>query len=602
MNNSTMLITKFAVLFFTVFAFTNTSGAEESTTKKAKQQKSKVAVIVLKGSLTEPPLPEGPFGDAGTNLSGFIARLDKAAADKKIKSVMLKIRSPQIGWGRISEIRGAIKRIRANDKIVYAQLESASMPDYLIAASCDKIIMPEGGMLLLPGIRMEMTFMKGTLEKLGLEADFVHVGKFKGAAEPLTRKEMSAGVRKNRTALIDDLFAQMVETISTDRKLPPEKVKDIIDIGLITTTHAKKIGMIDHIMYEDQIIALLEKDAKEDIKLVKGYGKKKQDMDFSGPMGMFKMMQLMMGGDKGRGRSSGDRLAVIYAVGPIVSGPSSADMFSDESMGSDTMVRAIRKASNDKTVKAIVMRVDSPGGSALASDLIWREVVRCKKPFIISMGDMAASGGYYISMGADKIYAEPGTITGSIGVVGGKVVTSGLMKKVGMTTEVISRGKNSGLFTSSSKFSLSERKAFIGMLEDTYVQFTSKAAEGRNLKLSKLKELAGGQVYTGRVAKQIGLIDEVGTLSDAIAAAKEKAGLDKDKKIELLVLPKPVNFFDQFFGVNTDEDVSIDISKLISNKVAKKLLGTKIQHLLAISKIFSKEPTAFIMPELIEIK
>jgi protease-4 len=217
-------------------------------------------------------------------------------------------------------------------------------------------------------------------------------------------------------------------------------------------------------------------------------------------------------------------------------------------MGSSTIIKAIRQARDDDTVQAIVLRVDSPGGSALASDLMWHELETVKKPVVVSMGDVAASGGYYIAMGADRIFAEPGTITGSIGVVGGKLAIEKFMAKFGVTTSIVQRGKNSGVMSMTTPFSDSEKAAMQKILNDIYAQFTAKAAAGRKMDVVKLEKLARGRIYTGVQAKELGLVDEIGTLADAIAYAKKAAGLDPEKKLERLDLPKPTSPFEALLG------------------------------------------------------
>jgi protease-4 len=219
-----------------------------------------------------------------------------------------------------------------------------------------------------------------------------------------------------------------------------------------------------------------------------------------------------------------------------------------ETMGSDTMIEAVRQAAKDETVRAIVLRVDSPGGSALASDLIWEELRKAGKPVVVSMGDTAASGGYYISMGAEKILAEPGTLTGSIGVVGGKVALRGLFEKVGITTEVLSRGTNANLLSLDQPFTASERAAYGKLMKDIYVQFTTKAAQGRDMPVAELEKLAGGRVWTGRQAKANGLVDELGTMSDAIDVAKSLGKLSETEEVELLVLPKTPSILEALLG------------------------------------------------------
>jgi protease-4 len=282
-----------------------------------------------------------------------------------------------------------------------------------------------------------------------------------------------------------------------------------------------------------------------------------------------------------------------------MSGKSQNDPFSGQIMGSDTIVKALHEAADDENVKAIVLRVNSPGGSALASDLIWRATQAIDKPIVASMGDVAGSGGYYISMGADRIVAEPGTITGSIGVVGGKFNMSGLYDKIGITTDVISRGKNSGMFTSTANFSDSERQVVSAMMHDVYRIFTTKAAEGRKMSLEKLEALAGGQVYTGRDAKRNGLVDQLGTLKDAIQLAKQLAGIDPDEKTILKVLPEPENPFDAIFGIDSNAEKEVRMLGGLRHLMPE--LTEPLQRAVQVQRIM-RDPVALMMPFWIEIK
>ena len=275
-------------------------------------------------------------------------------------------------------------------------------------------------------------------------------------------------------------------------------------------------------------------------------------------------------------------------------------MFGGQTLGSDTLIKAIRTAREDKTVKAVVLRIDSPGGSALASDLMWRELELLEKPFYASMGDTAASGGYYIAMGADKIYAEPGTLTGSIGVVGGKMAIGGLLNNVGITTSVISRGKNSGVFSMTTGFSDNERAVMQKLLNAVYEQFTSKAAQGRGMELKQLKALAGGRVYTGRQALKNGLVDELGTLADAIAAVKEKAGFKPDQKMELMVLPKPTNPLESLFGPMDPDAQSSTAFRQALNSLAPELVA-QFQH-LELMNLFGSQRVMVLMPFRLQVK
>ena len=524
-----------------------------------KQHKVRLAQFIVKDSLPESLGQSGPFGEMQLDLRELVSRIDRAADDSSIAGAVLDIRSPDVGRGRIYELRDAIRRFRAKGKKVHAQMESAMPADYLIACACDDISMPDGGIIMLPGVHAEATFYKGLLEKVGIQADFLHMGDFKGAAEPYTREKFSKPVRENMNALIDSLYDEMVTTVVKDRPLSVAQVKEIIDTGLITATKAKQLGLIDRIAYPDTLRDdLAESYDAEPLVYVRNYGQKKVDTDFSGPMGFIKLIQMMMGGDGASKRDRGKKIAVVYAVGPINTGKSKSDPFGSEVMGSTTIVEALRQANDDKQVAAIVLRIDSPGGSALASDLIWHETQIIKKPIVASMGDVAASGGYYIAMGTNKILATPGTVTGSIGVVGGKMAVKGLYKKLGITTETIERGRNSGMFTSSGPFTDSEREVVRAMMEECYGQFTTKAAEGRKMPLDKLVKLAGGRVYTGRQALSNGLVDQLGTLNDAIQEAKQLAGIDKDTKVTIERLPEPTNFFESLFGeLDAEKEVSL---------------------------------------------
>ena len=556
--------------FITLISFGLPMSRAADAANKAKKSaaKSEKKCLVVQFSLTgdypEGPATPGLFGELEPSLATIVQRLDAAAADKQVQAVWLKIDDFDGGRGKINELRGAVARLRKAGKPVYAELTSAETGQYLLAAACGRIVMPPSGTLIVPGIRAEITFFKGLLDKLGLQFDALQMGKYKGAAEPFCRKEMSGPLRESFEALIDDYYSDLVDTIATDRQLKDYQVKTFLDRGLFTAADAKKAGLIDEVLYADQLQDAIQKKLKVDkIELVTDYKKKRIDTDFSGFSGMMKLIELMMGGKPAEPAGKKPRIAVVYAVGPIVEGKSSDETFGASTLGSTTLVAALRKAADDSKVKAIVLRVDSPGGSAVASDLVSRETVRINKPIIASMGDVAGSGGYYIAMGAKKIFAAPGTLTGSIGVIGGKLVLGGLYDKIGISTEVISRGANSGVTSATKPFTPAERKAWTELFEDTYHQFVSKAAEGRKMPYSKLEEMAQGRVYTGRMAKKIGLIDELGTLEDAVAAAKIAAGLKADTEVELLILPEPKTIFEQLFGDNSGSRVGIDAGQAV---------------------------------------
>jgi protease-4 len=563
------------------------------------------AEIEIKGAYHEGAQLPGLFGEMSETLDAAVLRIDKAATDEKIDGLILRINNPTIGWAKMSTLRKAIGRVQAKGKKVHAWLDGAANIDYLLASACDEVVMPEPGVVMMVGLRAEVTFYKNLFDLIGVKAEMLRVGEFKSAAEPYSRTEMSPEFRKEMEEILDDRYKLLVDTIAASRKMPPEKVSAAIDEGPLTAHRAKELGLIDAVGYEDDLETSLSKAAEgKTFKVVKKFGKKKADTDFSGLPGMIKMMEMMMGVEPPRRKSSNPKLAVIYASGMITTGKSQSDFLSGESvMGSDTMVKAIREANKDATVKAIVLRVDSPGGSALASDLMWHELELVKKPFVVSMGDVAASGGYYIAMGADRIFADAGTITGSIGVVGGKIALGGTYSKIGITTDIISRGKNSGVLSTTTTFTDSERESMQRLLNDIYAQFTAKAAQGRKMPQEKLEKLARGRVYTGSGALKIGLVDELGSLDDAIAYAKKQAGVGPDEKLEKLILPKATSPLEALFG---PLDPNAD-SKAVDTAVRQFLRSISPEleqnlQVLRLMQILSRERTLTLMPFRLSIK
>jgi protease-4 len=527
--------------------------------RAADEKPATVAHIKLSGDLDESPPPLDPlFGLGGENFKTKLDRIKKAKKDDKVQALYLQINGLAIGWGKLDELCKAVADFRHSGKKVFAQLESGDTKDYLLALACDEVSLPECGWVMLTGVRAEVTFYKELFEKIGVKADMLQMGEAKSAAEPFTRTKLSEASRKQLEGVIDDFYEKgIIERIVKSRPgkhFTTEQVKKLIDEGPFTAKRALEAGLVDRLAYADTFEDHLKDVLKaESVTVVKNYGHEKaEELDFSNPFAILKLLA-----PPKTTSSSKPKIAVIYAVGPITTGKSSESLLGGSTVGSTTLVEAIRQAENDKTVKAIVLRVDSPGGSALASDLIWNETCKCKKPVVASMSDVAGSGGYYISMGAKKIYAEPNTITGSIGVLGGKLALGGTFEKIGITTDVVSRGANAGLFSITQPFSESEKKALTVLMQDVYDQFLDKALAGRKkagkeMTREQLVKLAGGRIWTGRQAKENGLIDEVGTLDDAIAAAKQLADVPADKEMELLILPKSKSFLDALMDAKSD--------------------------------------------------
>jgi protease-4 len=526
-------------------------GASAEGAERAAKRKSSatVAHIRLAGSLPDGVGQGGLLADVAPHLHRLIERIDKAAQDQRVKALVLQIESPAIGRARGDEIRAAIARFRAAGKPVTAHLVGGSPVAYCVALACDSIAMPPAATLEITGVRAEMMFFKSILDRFGVKAEILQVGEFKGAGEPLTRDSMSPQLRAQYEAFVGDLFEQLVARVTEGRKLPVEKARDLIDVGVFTPDQARAAGLIDAVAYEDEAIDAVAKRARiEEPKVARDYAERKMDADFSGLGGLVKLVEMLSGQKPDRPAGKGKRIAIVHLTGEIREGKGKDDLLGGAAAGSETVIKAVREAALDETVAAIVLRIDSPGGSALASDLIWREVKRAGKPVVASLSDIAASGGYYVAVAADRIVAAPGTLTGSIGVVGGKVAIGPGLEKVGVRTEAVSKGRNAGWMSMSDPFTDSEREAFLGTMKDVYRLFTTKVAAGRKLDIEKVAALAEGRVFTGRMAKEAGLVDRLGTLDDAVDEARQLAGIAADEKLERLLLPEPRGLFEDLLG------------------------------------------------------
>ena len=476
------------------------------------------------------------------SFSSLLTQLRKAKVDKRVGGVMLDINFPGIGWGKAYELREAIKDFRQSGKPVYAYMEIGMNKEYYIATAADKVFLPPPGDLYVNGFAAEAMFYKGSLDKLGVEAEVIQIGpKYKNAPDQYTKKEMGEGQREVLNAVLDEYWNNYTSAIAESRKKDVADISSIIDNAPYSATQAKELGLIDGTLYEEQVY--------EEFRKTLGY--KEGDKVRTIRTSQYKEVP-----SDSLGLNNGERVAVIFASGAINIGRSSNSAFGGEMVGSDTIVAAVNDAAEDSSVKAIVLRVDSPGGSALASDLMWNalENAKAKKPVVVSMGDVAASGGYYIACNASKIVAEPTTITGSIGVFAGKPVVKGLYDWLGITNEYVMRGKNSGIFRETEKWTPEERAKMEQQTSNIYFNnFLPKVSKGRNMDMERANSLGQGRVWTGTQAKQNGLIDEFGGLERAVEVAKELAGLPADKDVKRIVFPAPRPFFEEWFGGNDDD-------------------------------------------------
>lgn len=495
-------------------------------------------------------LPEDPFrkflGGPSNSLSDFVLQLKKAKVDNRLKAVLLEIDMSAIGWGKAEEIRDAIADFHSSGKPVYAYMEYGMNKEYYIATACDRIYLAPPGELFITGLAADVMFFRGSLDKLGVYPDIYQIGKYKTAGDTFTRKEMSDAHREYVNSLVDDLYQRYTESIAKARGKSGPDMRAIIDNAPYSARNAKEIGLIDGVGYRDE----LEKEIKSKL------GYKESDK-----------LRLIAGSSyrevnpQSLGLNKGEKIAVIYASGDIGSGKSENSPTGDQSIGSDTLAKALNDARDDKTIKAIVLRVDSPGGSGLASDIIWHAVAAAKekKPVVVSMSDVAASGGYYISASASKIVAQPSTITGSIGVVAGKPVIKGFYDWIGVSNEYVLRGKNAGMFRETEKFSDDERKKFIEWINTTYYEdFVPKVAQGRSKNAEYIDSVGQGRVWTGAQAKDRGLVDEFGGLERAVEIAKQLANIPADKGVQRVVLPYHRTLLQEFIGGGGDDDESAE--------------------------------------------
>lgn len=462
------------------------------------------------------PFSELGFSGAGAKKIGVIdlkRALEHAATNDKIKGIMLSAPSLMGGFAMGAEVRDALVEFKTSGKFIISYADYLTEGGFYLSSVADELYISPAGGVEWNGLSSTTPFLKGTFEKLEIEPQIFRVGTFKSAVEPLFLDKMSDANRLQTTSFLNSIYDRMVAEMAIDLDMPAATLKNIsVKMLAQNLTQATDLGLITGTLYKDQFLQLIaDRLAVENTK----------DLNFVNFQEYNKSFK--------KSNSSKNRIAVIIAEGDIVDGEGEKGQIS-----SDEFTKEIRKAREDKKIKAIVLRVSSPGGSALASDLIWREVVKARetKPVIASFGNYAASGGYYISMAADTIVAQPNTITGSIGIFG-IIFNMGdfMANKLGITTDGVSTGEFSGMMTSSRALTEAEKQIIQNSVEEGYELFTSKAAEGRNMTIEDLKAVASGRVWTGTQAKENGLVDVLGDLDDAIAIAAEKAGVADDYKV-----------------------------------------------------------------------
>ena len=541
----------------------------------------------LTGGLTDGPSPDPlsrlVLGNTAT-LRDFVDALDRAADDSRVKSLYIALGDDSLGLAKTQEVRDAIAAFRAKGKtaIAFADTFGEGGPGtrpYYLATSCDEIWLQPLGEVGLTGLRSETPFLRGFLDKLGIAADFEHREEFKTAMNSLTETRMTGPQREEVEALLSSLSEQIDRGIATARKLTPDKVAAIVDRAPVSAEEARDLGLVTNIGYRDQAMSAARAHAAAGAKF----------------MSISRYLTAA-----GRPNSTGSEIALIYGNGLITRGGATG-LAQDNDFSPRAIARAFTAASRDTDVRAILFRIDSPGGSATASETIWREVERARergKPVIVSMGDVAASGGYYVAAPADKIVAEPATLTGSIGVLGGKLVFDGLMQKLGITVDSAERGANSGMFSIAQGFSPLARERLNAELDDTYAGFKNHVAAGRHLSADAVEAVAKGRVWSGEDAKEKGLVDALGGYETALDLAREAAKLPAGAPVKVVVYPRERGLTAALLGRLRDRD---DEDETTSAGTLQRSL-TALRMILAAAEVAFADPGLLRMPPMGDIR
>lgn len=480
------------------------------------------ATLILRpaGDLPE-VLPDVVFGSSGDlTVRAYVELIRKAKSDTRIAGILLKpggLSSPF--WAKVQELREALDDFKRSGKYVHAWLGYAGDREYYLASVADRVYLLPSATLDLTGIASYEVFLRGTFDWVGTYPDFLHVGDYKTAINTYLEKGLTPAHREMSESLNRSQYEQLVRGIANGRKKREDDVRALIDEGPFLPADALRLGLIDDVAYEDELDDL--------------------NPDFDDDRYIEAEHYATVSWDTA-GVTRRSTVAVINAVGAITSGRSGFDPINGPVVGSDSLVEYIREARANRAVKAIVLRIDSPGGSSTASDVIWRELSISRtadRPIVVSMSDLAASGGYYIALAGDAIVAQPGTLTGSIGVYTGKFVTTGSLDTLGANIEATSRGARAEINSPDRRFNADERAKIQESIQAVYDQFIERTAVARQMSPEKVDEVAQGRVWTGEQARELGLVDQLGGLYTAIGLAKQRAHIPADEEVQLLVYP-----------------------------------------------------------------
>jgi len=555
-----------------------------------------VAYIDLGAPITEKPSDFSFLASDATNtLRSVLERMEKARTDKDIKAVLITLGGGGPNLSQALELRDELLALNKAGKRTYVYADAYDSAGYILASGASDVCLLSGGEIEMPGVGMETLFAKGLFDKIGVEADFEQIGEYKGADEEFIHTAPSPELSGELNRLADRLYDQLVDNVGRNRHLSADAVKEIIDEALIPADRAKKLGLVDHLVDPDGLRDLIGDDLGAKIDLVHDYGRTpQQSLDLSNPFAIFSLLA------RKPEESTRPAVGLIYAEGVIVDGSTGDSLFSSaDQIGSEDIRKAIRLAERDDQIDAVVLRIDSPGGSALASEAMWQSVRRLAKikPVIVSVGSMAASGGYYLASSSNYIYADPTAIVGSIGVVGGKFVLKGLYDKLGLSTATFLRGANAGLFDSSTPWTDEQRRLVHDWMQQTYVQFTQRVMSTRKGKIKEIDKVARGRIFLAGQAKDLGLVDAIGGMSDAVAYAAKQADLTPGS-YDVRMIPAPKTLAD-LFSDNADSKIDIQ-PKTQADDVILDLLPaadrSALQEQLTVLQLMQSRPVALVCP------
>ena len=493
-----------------------------------------VLLVRLEGEVPEKPAAEVPFLEnqrAGVTVASVWTVLRRAAQDSRIRAVVLEPEGLSVGWAKLEEIRSDVEQFRKSGKPVFAYLRAPTAREYYLALAADRIYLGPEDPLFLKGMRAEVLYFQKTLAKLGVSVDVEHDGKYKDFGDMFTRADMSPETREVLNSLVDSLYGNLVDRIAAARRKSPDQVRDLIDQGPFSAPDALRAGLVDELRFEDQMWGELRQ------RLQVGFSK-------------VPLSRYLKASPRSAPRN---HFALVVAEGDIVRGDPNDD--GGEGLTSYGFDALLRQAAADPLVRGILVRIDSPGGEVSASDEMWREMslTNRKKPVVISMSDVAASGGYYMALTGDPIVAYPQTETGSIGVVFGKPNLHGLYDKLGVTKDAVERGRNAGIDSDYTSLNPEQRALLQHGIDQSYHEFVAKVAAARNRPFADIEPVAQGRVWLGSQAKPRGLVDELGGLDTAVALLKKKAGIATSEEVGLLLYPGRRTLLDVWLKRSQDD-------------------------------------------------